>query len=66
MLLDIDCSVNELQEVVDYYNVKMPKIITDDGIHTKIRCTIGFRKLLDIENIAYWPSGYLIDNITKG
>jgi len=63
MLIDVECSVNELQEVADYYKVKMPEIIRDDGIYTKIRCTLNFRKLLDSDNIAYWPSGDLIDNI---
>ena len=65
MLIDVECSVNELQEVADYYKVKMPEIIRDDGIYTKIRGTLSFRRLLDMDNIAYWPSGDLINNKLK-
>ena len=62
MIIDVECSVNELQKVADYYNVELPEIIIDDGIYTKIRGTLSFRRLLDMDNIAYWPSGDLIDN----
>jgi len=65
MIIDVECSVNELQKVADYYNEEMPEIIIDDGIYTKIRGTLSFRRLLDMDNIAYWPSGDLINNKLK-
>ena len=36
MIIDVECSVNELQKVADYYNEEMPEIIIDDGVYTKL------------------------------
>jgi len=65
MIIDVECSDNELQKVADYYNEEMPEIIMDDGIYTEIRGTLSFRRLLDMDNIAYRPSSDLINNKLK-